>query len=282
MAWITQADLFTHGPSQVSHGMDNLGGPLFTQSARNRMKWLFQNTAPVVGATGPAGPAGPTGPTGPAGATGPTGPAGATGPTGPAGPEGATGPAGPTGATGPTGPAGPGADVWTALLAAPGNPAPAGAVVTSHTFLISNGGAKTWTDIDIGGSMVGSMKVRLQVTGTPTGSYGFSLALLVFGQSIAQVNSAAPGTLSWELSASFHMQKVSSTEFVCSVSASVYDFASSTVRVADYISAVYTARTATDIVDAMTAYISTQPNAAPGVVTYDACLSATAFKNRSA
>ena len=61
----------------------------------------------VTGATGPTGPAGATGPTGPAGATGPTGPAGATGPTGPAG---ATGPTGPAGATGPTGPTGPSGD----------------------------------------------------------------------------------------------------------------------------------------------------------------------------
>ena len=67
---------------------------------------------PVVGPTGPRGPAGPTGPTGPQGipgpngATGPTGPLGVTGATGPTGPAGATGPTGPAGATGPTGPAG--------------------------------------------------------------------------------------------------------------------------------------------------------------------------------
>lgn len=76
----------------------------------------------VTGATGPTGPAGATGPTGPAGATGPTGPAGATGPTGPAG---ATGPTGPTGATGPTGPAG--ATGPTGPAGATGPTGPAGA-----------------------------------------------------------------------------------------------------------------------------------------------------------
>ena len=76
----------------------------------------------VTGATGPTGPAGATGPTGPAGATGPTGPAGATGPTGPAG---ATGPTGPAGATGPTGPAG--ATGPTGPAGATGPTGPAGA-----------------------------------------------------------------------------------------------------------------------------------------------------------
>lgn len=53
----------------------------------------WENVGPIVGPTGPTGPAGATGPTG---VTGPTGPTGVTGPTGPTGVTGPTGPTGPT------------------------------------------------------------------------------------------------------------------------------------------------------------------------------------------
>lgn len=93
----------------------SVGDGYVVQADNNLYVWdgsTWNNVGPIIGPTGPTGPAGVAGPTGPAGAVGtagPTGPAGATGPTGPAGVSniaGPTGPTGPAGVNGPTGPAG--------------------------------------------------------------------------------------------------------------------------------------------------------------------------------